>query len=113
MTRNAPATRSSRATPAIWNACSATSSITPSGTRKHLSTAERPPAASGIPVEDRDRVFDRFVRLDVSRDRAGGRNGLGLAIAREIVTAHRGGIFITDAEERGTTEFVWLPQREP
>jgi len=67
----------------------------------------------GIPVEDRDRVFDRFVRLDGSRDRASGTSGLGLAIAREIVTAHRGGIVITDAERHGTTVSVWLPHREP
>jgi signal transduction histidine kinase len=67
----------------------------------------------GIPVEDRDRVFDRFVRLDGSRDRASGTSGLGLAIAREIVTAHRGGISVADTEGRGTTVVIWLPRREP
>ncbi|MEA5362965.1 ATP-binding protein [Amycolatopsis sp., V23-08] len=67
----------------------------------------------GIPVEDRDRVFDRFVRLDGSRDRASGTSGLGLAIAREIVTAHRGGIVITDTGGHGTTVFAWLPHRGP
>lgn len=64
----------------------------------------------GIPPEDRDRVFDRFVRLDGSRDRASGTSGLGLAIAREIVTAHRGGIGVADSEERGTTVVIWLPR---
>jgi two-component system OmpR family sensor kinase len=67
----------------------------------------------GIPVEDRERVFDRFVRLDGSRDRASGTSGLGLAIAREIVTAHRGGISVADTEGRGTTVVIWLPRREP
>jgi signal transduction histidine kinase len=67
----------------------------------------------GIPVEDRDRVFDRFVRLDGSRDRASGTSGLGLAIAREIVTAHRGGISVAETEGPGTTVIIWLPRREP
>ncbi|WP_328617163.1 HAMP domain-containing histidine kinase [Amycolatopsis sp. NBC_00355] len=67
----------------------------------------------GIPAEDRERVFDRFVRLDGSRDRASGTSGLGLAIAREIVTAHRGGIRVADTEGRGTTVVIWLPRHEP
>jgi signal transduction histidine kinase len=67
----------------------------------------------GIPVEDRDRVFDRFVRLDGSRDRASGASGLGLAIAREIVAAHHGGISVADTGGRGTTVVIWLPRREP
>ncbi|HEY3711226.1 MAG TPA: ATP-binding protein [Amycolatopsis sp.] len=64
----------------------------------------------GIPVEDRDRIFDRFVRLDGSRDRASGTSGLGLAIAREIVNAHHGGIEVAGTEGRGTTVVVWLPR---
>ncbi|MFG1645639.1 ATP-binding protein [Amycolatopsis sp. NPDC049252] len=64
----------------------------------------------GIPAEDRERVFDRFVRLDGSRDRASGTSGLGLAIAREIVTAHHGGISVADAEGHGTTVVIWLPR---
>ncbi len=64
----------------------------------------------GIPAEDRERVFDRFVRLDGSRDRASGTSGLGLAIAREIVTAHRGGISVADTEGHGTTVVTWLPR---
>ncbi len=44
----------------------------------------------GIPVDERIRVFERFVRLDESRQRASGGTGLGLAIVTEIV-AHQGG----------------------
>nr|WP_211374203.1 ATP-binding protein [Cellulomonas fimi] len=51
----------------------------------------------GIPRADRERVFDRFVRLDESRERARGGSGLGLAIVREIVTAHGGTVTVTDS----------------
>jgi heavy metal sensor kinase len=44
----------------------------------------------GIPPELRERVFDRFYRVDASRTRATGGSGLGLAITREIVEAHGG-----------------------
>lgn len=44
----------------------------------------------GIPADDRERVFERFVRLDPSRDRTGGGAGLGLAISRDIARAHHG-----------------------
>ncbi|MDJ0383422.1 HAMP domain-containing sensor histidine kinase [Streptomyces sp. G-G2] len=46
----------------------------------------------GIPAADRDRVFERFVRLDADRGRASGGTGLGLAIAREIARSHGGGL---------------------
>ncbi|MFC0430935.1 cell wall metabolism sensor histidine kinase WalK [Kutzneria buriramensis] len=67
----------------------------------------------GIPVADRDRVFDRFVRLDSSRDRASSSTGLGLAIAREITRAHGGTIAVTDAPGGGARVVVVLPSAEP
>lgn len=50
----------------------------------------------GIPPEDRERVFDRFTRLDHARTRDTGGTGLGLAIARRIATTHHGALHATD-----------------
>ena len=52
---------------------------------------------AGIPVSERQRIFDRFTRLDAARDRDLGGTGLGLAITREIVVAHGGDISVADA----------------
>jgi signal transduction histidine kinase len=52
----------------------------------------------GVPVDQRERVFDRFVRLDASRTHGSGSTGLGLAIAKDIVVAHAGTIAVTDAD---------------
>lgn len=63
----------------------------------------------GIPAAERDRVFDRFVRLDSSRDRTSSSTGLGLAIAREIAHAHGAVISIGDAPAGGARVTVQLP----
>jgi signal transduction histidine kinase len=64
----------------------------------------------GIPAGDRERVFDRFVRLDASRDRASGSSGLGLAIAREIASAHEGRVWVADTPEPGAHVVIELPR---
>jgi two-component system, OmpR family, sensor kinase len=46
----------------------------------------------GIPPDQRERVFDRFHRVDAARDRASGGTGLGLAIVRAIAEAHGGSV---------------------
>ena len=51
----------------------------------------------GIPEQDRQRVFERFTRLDYARDRDHGGSGLGLAIVRELAQAHGGTVRIEDA----------------
>ena len=63
----------------------------------------------GIAPVDRARVFDRFVRLDADRSRKAGGAGLGLAIVREIVVAHRGSVSIGDRDGLGTVVSVVLP----
>ncbi|WP_233209320.1 ATP-binding protein [Mycobacterium sp. ENV421] len=63
----------------------------------------------GIPAADRQRVFNRFVRLDTSRSRGGGGSGLGLSIVAEIVAAHHGDITIADRPGGGTVINVQLP----
>ncbi len=64
---------------------------------------------AGIPAADRDRVFDRFVRLDSDRSRKAGGSGLGLAIVAEIVAAHHGTISIVDRPGGGTVVTAVLP----
>lgn len=56
----------------------------------------------GIPTGDRERVMERFVRLDDARGRDDGGGGLGLAIVAELVTAHGGTVAIDDSPLGGT-----------
>jgi signal transduction histidine kinase len=55
----------------------------------------------GIPVQDRARVFERFVRLDPTRTRSSGGSGLGLSIVAQIVRSHNGTIAVGDAAHGG------------
>ncbi|MFJ7266186.1 sensor histidine kinase [Streptomyces sp. NPDC099050] len=63
----------------------------------------------GIPEADRDRVFERFVRLDADRGRASGGTGLGLAIAREIARAHGGDVRALPAPAGGARLVLRVP----
>ena len=66
----------------------------------------------GIPPDDLDRVFERFYRVDKSRDRATGGAGIGLAIVRTRLQAAGGDIAVES--RRGRTSFTfWLPKPEP
>lgn len=64
---------------------------------------------AGVPPEERERVFERFVRLDESRSRDAGGSGLGLAIVREIVRAHGGEAHVEDSPLGGARFVVRLP----
>jgi signal transduction histidine kinase len=63
----------------------------------------------GIPAADRQRVFERFVRLDDARARDVGGSGLGLAIVAEVIGAHRGTISIGDSRLGGARFEVRMP----
>ena len=63
----------------------------------------------GIDASDRERVFERFARLDPARSGEAGGTGLGLAIAREIVVGHGGTIEVDDAPSGGARFTVRLP----
>lgn len=63
----------------------------------------------GIPVEDRDRVFERFTRLDAARTRGQGGTGLGLAIVSQIASAHDSTIDIGDSPTGGARFRISLP----
>ena len=64
----------------------------------------------GIPAQHLPFIFERFYRVDASRNRRDGGTGLGLAIARALVNAHGGNIRAQSVEGQGTTITFWLPQ---
>jgi two-component system OmpR family sensor kinase len=63
----------------------------------------------GIPPAERERIFERFHRVDSARGRASGGSGLGLAISREIVAAHGGRIWVEDSPLGGARAAFELP----
>ncbi|MEV0897622.1 HAMP domain-containing sensor histidine kinase [Actinoplanes sp. NPDC049802] len=63
----------------------------------------------GIPAPDRERVFERFARVDEARDRGHGGAGLGLAIARDIAVRHGGRLYVADVAD-GACLVAELPQ---
>ncbi|SCZ77184.1 Signal transduction histidine kinase [Acidaminobacter hydrogenoformans DSM 2784] len=66
----------------------------------------------GIPEKDLTQIFDRFYRVDRARARATGGSGLGLSIARQIVTLHGGDIQVSSTLNKGSTFIVRLPIRQ-
>ncbi|WP_207619501.1 HAMP domain-containing sensor histidine kinase [Nocardioides sp. IC4_145] len=64
---------------------------------------------TGVPEADRERVFERFVRLDDARARDAGGSGLGLAIVRETVAAHGGTVAVSASPLGGARFVVRLP----
>lgn len=63
----------------------------------------------GVPAADRERIFGRFVRLDPSRSGKTGGRGLGLAIVRQLVERHGGGIRVTEGNTGGARFEVLFP----
>ena len=76
------------------------------GDRVLVAIADQGP---GVPPEHRERIFDRFFRVDQSRMRNGGGTGLGLAIAKWAVEIH-GGEIAVDGRPGGGSQFqILLP----
>ncbi|MER5885572.1 HAMP domain-containing sensor histidine kinase [Streptomyces sp. NPDC001941] len=67
---------------------------------------------AGVPEGERERVFERFVRLDDARTRDEGGAGLGLAIARDIARRHGGDLTTTPAHPQGACFELRLPEAD-
>lgn len=65
----------------------------------------------GIPEEEQDKIFNRFYRVDKTRDRDTGGTGLGLAISRATILLHNGSIRINSTPEEGSTFIIKIPIR--
>ncbi|MFE2209593.1 sensor histidine kinase [Streptomyces rubiginosohelvolus] len=65
---------------------------------------------AGVPEDERERIFERFVRLDDARSRDDGGAGLGLAIARDVAARHGGTLTVHRADGGGAAFRLWLPR---
>lgn len=105
---------------AVYNITDNAIKYTPEGGHVYMDMQERDgfivirieDTGNGIPESERERVFERFYRLDDSRSRETGGTGLGLAIAKEAVTMHGGRIEITDGAEGGCAFIIVLPSAD-
>ena len=66
----------------------------------------------GIPEDEVNRIFERFYRVDKTRDRETGGTGLGLSITHTTIMMHNGSIKVNSKEEEGTTILVRIPLRQ-
>ncbi len=64
----------------------------------------------GIPDAFKNKIFERFFRIDKDRSRKEGGTGLGLSIVRQIVRIHNGNIFVKDNPEGGSIFVIHLPK---
>lgn len=63
----------------------------------------------GIPENERERIFERFYRVDPARSRESGGTGLGLSIVKHVATKHGGEVSVWSAENVGSTFSLKLP----
>ena len=62
-----------------------------------------------IPEGEEEKIFERFYRVDKTRDRKTGGTGLGLAITHSTVLMHNGSIKVLSKENEGSTFLVRIP----
>ena len=63
----------------------------------------------GIPENEKDRIFERFYRVDPARSRESGGTGLGLSIVKHVATKHGGDVSVWSVEDVGSTFSLKLP----
>ena len=80
-------------------------SITAANNRARIEVSD---TGIGIPDQYKDRVFERFFRVDKSHSRQTGGTGLGLAIVKHVVEYHNGSISLSSTPNQGTTIVVTL-----
>lgn len=78
----------------------------PPGERVRVEVTDGGP---GIPLQERERIFERFYRVGRDRSRGSGGTGLGLSIVRHVVEAHGGEAGVGDVEGKGTMVWFALP----
>lgn len=69
-------------------------------------------SGEGIPEDELEHIFDRFYRVDKSRERESGGTGLGLAIAKEFIQAHGGSIEVQSKPGEGSCFRILLPMKQ-
>lgn len=102
---------------AIYNICDNAVKYTENGGFVHVKTEDKGEYVSieiedngpGIPEEEKDKIFDRFYRLDDSHARDTGGTGLGLAIARESILMHGGKIEVETPKAGGSIFKISIP----
>ncbi|MBV7696792.1 cell wall metabolism sensor histidine kinase WalK [Streptomyces sp. TRM70350] len=67
----------------------------------------------GISDKDKERIFERFYRVDPARSRATGGTGLGLAIVKHVAASHGGEVTVWSSEGQGSTFTLRLPEAGP
>lgn len=76
----------------------------------HIAVSDQ---GTGIAEDDRERIFERFYRVDSARSRATGGTGLGLSIVKHTVSNHGGEVVVKSAVDEGSTFLIRLPALDP
>ena len=74
------------------------------------SRSRSPTRASASREDERDRIFERFFRVDQARSRNTGGTGLGLSIVKHVVQNHGGDVRVWSQPGRGSTFTIRLPE---